>query len=144
MRVVVKLIFVQVEKKPIPLIGLSKITLKLFELNLTLRNCRLTICLSRFSKRIRRFPNRGAANIAQVFSVTTSHCHRLKKCVAIWYTSENQRNAIEARVEKICRGAGKKRSDLGTAIEPATDFYRAEEYHQKYYAKARGTYAPKR
>jgi peptide-methionine (S)-S-oxide reductase len=54
---------------------------------------------------------------------------------AIWYHDEAQRLAAEKRLSAYGGRAA-------TALEPmsATQFYRAEEYHQKYIAKANNGY----
>ena len=53
---------------------------------------------------------------------------------AIFYTSEEQRNAAEASKEALAK-SGKFDKPIATAILPATKFWPAEEYHQKYYLK---------
>jgi peptide-methionine (S)-S-oxide reductase len=53
---------------------------------------------------------------------------------AIFYHSEEQRAAAEA--SKAQRDAsGRYRRPICTEIVPAVPFYRAEEYHQQYFAK---------
>jgi peptide methionine sulfoxide reductase MsrA len=62
---------------------------------------------------------------------------------AIWYLNADQRVEIDKAVALLCQRAGKKVADFRIASEPATTFYRAEEYHQHYTAKARGQYRQK-
>ena len=52
--------------------------------------------------------------------------------LAIFYTSEEEKEIASARLKKIEEESGKK-----TYVEllPYTNFYRAEEYHQDYYLK---------
>jgi peptide methionine sulfoxide reductase msrA/msrB len=52
----------------------------------------------------------------------------------IWTTSDAQRAAAEAFVKKLEAEARFKRP-IVTQIEPAADFYAAEDYHQDYIAK---------
>ena len=52
---------------------------------------------------------------------------------AVFYHDEDQRQAAEAMKAELI-DAGKKWV-RHTAIEPAKDFWQAEEYHQKYLAK---------
>lgn len=59
---------------------------------------------------------------------------------AIWYLNAEQRAEIDKAIALLCQRVGKKVSDFRIAVEPATPFYRAEEYHQHYTAKARGQY----
>lgn len=47
----------------------------------------------------------------------------------IFYTSQQQRQAAEAYIENL-RVDGLR---VVTAVEPLTQFYKAEEYHQEYY-----------
>lgn len=62
------------------------------------------------------------------------HSKRAQYRSAIWYHNESQKAvAEEAMADKVkTLPAGR---ELHTALEPANDFYLAEEYHQKYYAK---------
>jgi peptide-methionine (S)-S-oxide reductase len=53
---------------------------------------------------------------------------------AIFYTSDEQRAAAEASKEQLS-ASGKHRRPIATEIVPAPEFYRAEEYHQQYFAK---------
>ncbi len=53
---------------------------------------------------------------------------------AIFYHDEEQRRAAEAAKERW-NGSGRWRSPVVTEIAPATTFYRAEEYHQRYLEK---------
>ncbi len=53
----------------------------------------------------------------------------------IFYTDQQQKQTAEKLV-KILQGKG---YDVATGIEPATDFYKAEKYHQDYYQKTGGT-----
>lgn len=54
---------------------------------------------------------------------------------AIFYLNEDQKNADEKLVN-ILESKGYK---VATLITPATKFWKAEEYHQQYYAKENGT-----
>jgi len=49
----------------------------------------------------------------------------------IWYQNEEQKKAIAKKVEAL-----KKKGPVYTHIAPLGEFYRAEEYHQKYFEKA--------
>jgi peptide-methionine (S)-S-oxide reductase len=60
---------------------------------------------------------------------------------AIWYISAEQKLEIDKAVALHCQRNGKKVADFRIAIEAATPFYRAEEYHQHYTAKQRGLYS---
>lgn len=51
---------------------------------------------------------------------------------AIFYSDEEQRRTAEAAKE---RAQGSYRSPIATEITPAGTFYRAEEYHQRYFEK---------
>ena len=53
---------------------------------------------------------------------------------AVFYHSEAQRLAAE-RVKKRVEDSGKWKAPLVTQIVPAIPFYRAEEYHQRYFEK---------
>jgi methionine-S-sulfoxide reductase len=54
---------------------------------------------------------------------------------AVWFTNEEQQEAIEEVVEGIKASAkGKK---VFVDIEPVTRFYRGEEYHQNYLERTR-------
>ncbi len=55
---------------------------------------------------------------------------------AIFYHDEEQRQ-IAQKVKDEINASGKYRYPLVTEIVPAGDFYKAEDYHQKYYAKNR-------
>ncbi len=52
----------------------------------------------------------------------------------IFYHSEEQKEKAEKMKEKL-ENSGKYNSGIATRIEPATEFYKAEEYHQKYLEK---------
>eukprot|EP00566_Odontella_aurita_P027162 CAMPEP_0113536948 /NCGR_PEP_ID=MMETSP0015_2-20120614/6554_1 /TAXON_ID=2838 /ORGANISM="Odontella" /LENGTH=165 /DNA_ID=CAMNT_0000436389 /DNA_START=162 /DNA_END=659 /DNA_ORIENTATION=- /assembly_acc=CAM_ASM_000160 len=52
---------------------------------------------------------------------------------AVWYTSEYQREAAERTVEAIRTNA--RGREVYASVEPATKFYRAEEYHQNFLRK---------
>ena len=56
---------------------------------------------------------------------------------AIFYHSEAQRAAAEDSKEKLGRSGRFKRA-IVTEISPATSFYPAEEYHQRYFEKQGG------
>jgi peptide methionine sulfoxide reductase msrA/msrB len=58
---------------------------------------------------------------------------------AIFYTSEEQKKTAE-RVKSRWDKSGKFNRPITTEITPATKFYRAEEYHQKYLVKNPGGY----
>lgn len=53
---------------------------------------------------------------------------------AIFYHNEMQKMLAE-RSKKSLEGSGKFNKPIATAILPAREFYRAEEYHQDYYKK---------
>jgi methionine-S-sulfoxide reductase len=53
---------------------------------------------------------------------------------AIFYGSDDEKNAAEASKEKLGK-SGKFSKPVLTEILPAKPFYPAEEYHQKYYLK---------
>lgn len=55
---------------------------------------------------------------------------------AIFYHNEEQRQIAE-RVKGELNHSGKFPYPIVTEVVPAGDFYEAEEYHQKYYAKNR-------
>lgn len=53
---------------------------------------------------------------------------------AIFYHDEQQRKIAE-KVKEELNQSGKYRYPIVTGIVPAETFYKAEEYHQRYYAK---------
>ena len=53
---------------------------------------------------------------------------------AIFYHNEAQKNTAE-KVKEQLEKSGNYRKSITTEIIPAKEFYRAEEYHQQYYAK---------
>lgn len=53
---------------------------------------------------------------------------------AIFYHNEEQRQIAEASKERLSK-SGKYRRPIVTEITPASTFYRAEEYHQRYLEK---------
>ncbi len=53
---------------------------------------------------------------------------------AIFYHSEDQRKSAEESKDKVQR-SGKYKKGIATEIMPASTFYDAEEYHQKYYER---------
>ena len=52
----------------------------------------------------------------------------------VFYLSPEQKTAVEKSIEKWQK-SGKVRGKIVTEVRPATTFYKAEEYHQKYYEK---------
>lgn len=52
----------------------------------------------------------------------------------VFYNDEQQRNQAEAAKQALIE-SGKYPRQVVTSIEPAGDFYRAEEYHQRYFEK---------
>lgn len=56
---------------------------------------------------------------------------------AIFYHTEDQRIAAEKSKEEL-RRSGKYQKEIVTEITPASTFYTAEEYHQKYHEKHKG------
>ena len=52
----------------------------------------------------------------------------------IFFYEPQQEAAARAKVEELTR-AGKFRRGIVTQIAPATQFYRGEEYHQRYFEK---------
>ena len=53
---------------------------------------------------------------------------------AIFYHSPEQESLAKASKEKMDK-SGRFRRPIVTLIEPATDYWRAEDYHQQYLAK---------
>lgn len=53
---------------------------------------------------------------------------------AIFYTSEDQHKTALNSMQKL-EQSGKYSHPIVTKIVPATEFYRAEDYHQKYFEK---------
>jgi len=53
---------------------------------------------------------------------------------AIFFHTPEQRSAAVASKEKLQKG-GRYRSPIATEIAPASQFYRAEDYHQQYFEK---------
>jgi peptide-methionine (S)-S-oxide reductase len=53
---------------------------------------------------------------------------------AIFYGNDNEKKLAEKIINAI-NESGKFRTKIVTEIEPATDFYNAENYHQDYYKK---------
>jgi len=52
----------------------------------------------------------------------------------IFYFTDRQKAAAEVAKDKLTR-SGQYRDKIVTMIEPAGEFYKAEDYHQKYYLK---------
>ena len=61
---------------------------------------------------------------------------------AIFFHTPEQRSAAVASKEKLQK-SGRYRSPIATEITPASQFYRAEEYHQQYVAKRERTHHTK-
>ena len=58
------------------------------------------------------------------------------RSAVFFHTPEQKKAAMEMK-EKLNPIAREKfQSDIVTEIKPASDFYRAEEYHQQYFAKS--------
>ena len=58
------------------------------------------------------------------------------RSAVFFHTPEQKKAAIEM-IEKLNPIAREKfQSDIVTEIKPASDFYRAEEYHQQYFSKS--------
>ena len=53
---------------------------------------------------------------------------------AIFFHTPEQRSAAVASKDKLQK-SGRHRSPIATEITPASQFYRAEEYHQQYFEK---------
>jgi len=51
----------------------------------------------------------------------------------VWYWSEEQKEVAQ---EVVKQWRASTRGELYTDVEPVTDFYRAEEYHQHFLSKA--------
>ncbi len=58
---------------------------------------------------------------------------------AIFYTTDEQKKAADASKEALEK-SGKFQKPIATVILPASKFWPAEEYHQKYYLKNRAAY----
>lgn len=52
----------------------------------------------------------------------------------IFYNNDSQKEAAEKMVDKL-ESSGRFKKPIATQIVPASEFYKAEEYHQKYYEK---------
>jgi len=53
---------------------------------------------------------------------------------AIFYYGEEQRNIAQASKDRLS-ASGKFRKTVATEVTPASTFWKAEEYHQKYFQK---------
>ena len=58
---------------------------------------------------------------------------------AIFYHEESQRDAALKKIDALEK-AGRWQDSIVTQIEPAGEFWRAEEYHQRYLEKNGGAY----
>lgn len=58
---------------------------------------------------------------------------------AIFYHDDQQKSAAEKSLENL-QNSGKYKQKIVTEIQPATQFYKAEEYHQDYFKKHKGLY----
>lgn len=56
---------------------------------------------------------------------------------AIFYTDEEQKAKAESAIEKLSAGE-QYEDEIVTEVEPAEDFWKAEDYHQKYYIEHPG------
>jgi methionine-S-sulfoxide reductase len=56
---------------------------------------------------------------------------------AIFYHNEAQKRAAMSYVEDLTK-SGRYRRPIVTQIEPAREFYDAEEYHQQYFTRHKG------
>jgi len=61
-----------------------------------------------------------------------SRCGSLQYRAGVWYHNESQRKALATFVDSLEKRKGIK---VKTHMAPLGPFYRAEEYHQKYYEK---------
>lgn len=53
---------------------------------------------------------------------------------AVFYHTEDQRDLTERVIERL-EGSGAYEDAIVTEVEPASEFYEAEEYHHEYYEK---------
>ena len=58
------------------------------------------------------------------------------RSAVFFHTLEQKKEAMEMREKLNPITREKFQSDIVTEIKPASDFYRAEEYHQQYFAKS--------
>jgi methionine-S-sulfoxide reductase len=53
---------------------------------------------------------------------------------AIFYHNEEQKREAESMIDELGK-SGRFQTPIKTQIKPGSDFYPAEEYHQKFYEK---------
>ena len=58
------------------------------------------------------------------------------RSAVFFHTPEQKKAAIEMKEKLNPLSREKFQGDIVTEIKPASDFYRAEEYHQQYFAKS--------
>ena len=58
------------------------------------------------------------------------------RSAVFFHTPEQKKVAMEMKEKLNPLAREKFQSDIVTEIKPASDFYRAEEYHQQYFAKS--------
>ena len=58
------------------------------------------------------------------------------RSAVFFHTPEQKKAAIEMKEKLNPMAREKFQSDIVTEIKPASDFYRAEEYHQQYFSKS--------
>jgi len=67
-------------------------------------------------------------NSASPFTGPSSYSKQYQS--GVWYTSQEQYADIQNKVKEVEKRTGRK---VLMEISPAKSFYRAEEYHQKYF-----------
>ena len=58
------------------------------------------------------------------------------RSVVFFHTAEQEKTALEMKTRLNPAAKEKFNAEIITEVKPAQEFYRAEEYHQQYFAKS--------